>query len=279
MSSEILNLALKEIRSAVAIVGNNHQTKSRDLFEFELDPDVCFNGFRNPNEYRNHLLGRYENLKVHYSSHYPLHHAELQNGIEIFNGCHFKVTEAIRQLFCVNKKPDLKRLEISYTSVLNAEFEAEIRLRILAFFEEQSRFLDDLEYFFVHRIKSISKTIKYNQSSIKGNYMPSHKEIQSHLTGQFQLFPSESAFTLVKWKIEKVHFVELVTALFESGCLIGIGVRLTKKELFKFLMWVFNVHVADVNGTLKAAKNRKTVEAPFLEKLLDTYKEYKNKAL
>ncbi|OYU82587.1 MAG: hypothetical protein CFE24_14695 [Flavobacterium sp. BFFFF2] len=279
MCTDVLVLALDEIKSAVAIVGNNHQPKSRDLFEIELDLDVSFNGFRNTKEYRNHLLARYENLKTYFSSLYPVKYTELSNGFELFNNCHFIVTEATRQLFSENKQPDLKRLEISYTATLTIEFEDEIKGRIFAFFGEQSRFLDDLEYYFSHRIKNINKSIKNNQNSGGIHYLSNSKEIRSQLNGQLKLFPTESAFTLLKWNIEKVHFVELVTALFESGCLIGIDVRLTKIELFNFLMWAFNVHVADINGTLKAAKNRKTVEAPFLTRLFNSYMSYKSKDL
>ena len=78
MSSKILSLALNEIKSAVAVIGNNHQTQSRDLFDIELDPDVCFNGYRYPIEYKDYLFVKYENVKVHYEGHYPLQNAELQ---------------------------------------------------------------------------------------------------------------------------------------------------------------------------------------------------------
>jgi hypothetical protein len=53
--------------------------------------------------------------------------------------------------------------------------------------------------------------------------------------------------------------------------------KISKKELFKLLMWFFNVSIARWESSLTAAKNRKLEkESPFLNALSQAYSGYLN---
>ena len=143
--------------------------------------------------------------------------------------------------------------------------------------EEQWKHLDNLKHFFEYRQTLLNKAAQLRRLQLLPEGTPTPNEMKSHLSGQLSLFPTGATEPLLKWNSEKVHFVELLTALYESDSVIGTNTKLTKKDFFQFLQWVFNIQIADVSGTLKAAKSRKTVDAPFLSRLVAVYCKYKDR--
>jgi len=107
---------------------------------------------------------------------------------------------------------------------------------------------------------------------------PTPAEMKSQIAGQLSLFPTGANEPLLKWNSKIVDFAELVTAIYESGSVVGLNAKLTKKDFFQFVQWAFNVQIGDFNGTLKAAKSRKTMEAPYLSHLVEVYCKYKEKS-
>ena len=148
----------------------------------------------------------------------------------------------------------------------------------MTYLDEQWKHLDDLKHFFEHRQNLLNKAANLKRLQLLPESLPTPTEIKSRLSGQLSLFPTGASETLLKWNSEKVHFVELLTALYESDAVIGINGKLTKKDFFQFLQWAFNVQIGDVNGTLKAAKSRKTMDAPYLSHLVNVYCKYKERS-
>jgi hypothetical protein len=99
--------------------------------------------------------------------------------------------------------------------------------------------------------------------------------------GQLSLFPTGSSNTLLQWQREKVDFVELFVAVFESNSVKAInGQKLSKKDYFLLMMWFFNVEVRHLHGTLNAAKARKIDKgSPYLNELVRTFSEYTERGL
>lgn len=143
--------------------------------------------------------------------------------------------------------------------------------------DEQWKHLDDLKHFFEYRQSLLNKAMHWKRMLQNQEDFPTPNEMKSQLAGQLSLFPTGASEPLLKWNSEKVDFVELLTALYESESVVGIKAKLTKKDFFQFLQWAFNVPIGDVNGTLKAAKNRKTMEAPYLSHLVNVYCKYKER--
>jgi hypothetical protein len=105
---------------------------------------------------------------------------------------------------------------------------------------------------------------------------PSSKELSAYLSGQLSLFPKDSGVTNLQWNRNKVDFIELFVALYESNSIKASDQhKLTKKEFIQVLMWFFNIQVGHWERTLLAAKGRKMdSESPFLKELVATFSSY-----
>jgi hypothetical protein len=100
-----------------------------------------------------------------------------------------------------------------------------------------------------------------------------NKDILSHVPGQLSLFPGIDQKALFKWHRDKVDFVELFDAVYESDSVKLLdGQKPTKKAFFSLLMWFFNIKVGHLAGTRSAAKSRKIEKgSPYLEELARTF--------
>jgi hypothetical protein len=87
------------------------------------------------------------------------------------------------------------------------------------------------------------------------------------------LFPGIDPKALFKWHRDKVDFVELFDAVYESDSVKMLdGQKPTKKAFFALLMWFFNIKVGHLAGTRSAAKSRKIEKgSPYLEELARTF--------
>jgi hypothetical protein len=86
-----------------------------------------------------------------------------------------------------------------------------------------------------------------------------------------------SGNTLIQWKRDKVEFIELFVAVYESGAIESTTKsKVTRKDFFGLLMWFFNIHVGNIESSLSAAKNRKMDQQPFLKELMKAFDTYCN---
>ncbi|MFN6377624.1 MAG: RteC domain-containing protein [Flavobacteriales bacterium] len=138
-----------------------------------------------------------------------------------------------------------------------------------------------LEELFRHRIVHINKfCISRNTPTIHDpdSILPTKQELSAYLSGQLSLFPKGSGSTLIQWKRDKVEFIELFIAVYESNSVISTSKsKLTRKEFFGLLMWFFNIRIGNLDSSLTAAKNRKIENRPFLKELLDAFESYCNR--
>ena len=139
----------------------------------------------------------------------------------------------------------------------------------------QHRYLDALEHLFRHRLNHIDKFFSppYPVAEV-GNQDPVlNKDNLSHAPGQLSLFPGIDQKALFKWHRDKVDFVELFDAVYESDSVKLLdGQKPTKKAFFALLMWFFNIKVGHLAGTRSAAKSRKIEKgSPYLEELARTF--------
>ena len=93
--------------------------------------------------------------------------------------------------------------------------------------------LELLEQLYLHRISHLNKyairqnTLQNNQDLI----IPTKQEISAYMSGQLSLFPKGSGMTLIQWQRDKVAFLELFTAVYESNSIKAINrPKMTKKE-------------------------------------------------
>ena len=136
-----------------------------------------------------------------------------------------------------------------------------------------------LEELFRHRILHINKfCLPKNNPIIHDPDLPTKQEISAYLAGQLSLFPKGSGLTLIQWKREKVEFIELFIAVYESNAIKSTTKdKITRKEFFGLLMWFFNIQIGNLDSSLTAAKNRKIENRPFLKELLDAFESYCNR--
>ena len=139
----------------------------------------------------------------------------------------------------------------------------------------QHRYLDALEHLFRHRLNHIDKFFTPTDLGAEvGNQDPVlNKDNLSHAPGQLSLFPGIDTKALFKWHRDKVDFVELFDAVYESDSVKLLdGQKPTKKAFFALLMWFFNIKVGHLAGTRSAAKSRKIEKgSPYLEELARTF--------
>jgi hypothetical protein len=79
----------------------------------------------------------------------------------------------------------------------------------------------------------------------------------------------------LRWIANKVDFVEIFTALYESGAVkVANEGRQTRKEFLNSMMLVFSTKISNLEATLAAAKRRKRKNAPFTYELYQTFKAF-----
>ena len=134
---------------------------------------------------------------------------------------------------------------------------------------------------FRHRISHLNKFCLSTASQIIHDpdaIIPTKKELSAYMSGQLSLFPKGSGTTLIEWKRDKVDFIELFIAVYESNSVISTSKsKLTRKEFFGLLMWFFNIQIGNLDSSLTAAKNRKIENSPFLKELLVAFESYCNR--
>lgn len=138
-----------------------------------------------------------------------------------------------------------------------------------------------LEELFRHRILHINKFCLPKNNPIihdPDQAIPTKQEISAYLSGQLSLFPRGSGSTLIQWKRDKVEFIELFIAVYESNAIKSTSKnKITRKEFFGLLMWFFNIQIGNLDSSLTAAKNRKIEQRPYLKELMDAFESYCNK--
>jgi hypothetical protein len=128
----------------------------------------------------------------------------------------------------------------------------------------------------LHRISHLERYFSTSKPPVSFYpQLPTKQELRYYELGQLSLFPTGSPNTL-QWQKDKVDFVELFVAVFESNSVKAInGQKLSKKDYFLLIMWFFNVEVRHLHGTLNAAKARKIDKgSPYLNELVRTFSEY-----
>lgn len=134
-----------------------------------------------------------------------------------------------------------------------------------------------MEQLYLHRINHLNKYAnKQPAAPPNSEYtVPTKQEISAYMSGQLSLFPKGSGITLIQWQRDKVAFLELFTAVYESNSIKAINrPKMTKKEYYGLLMWFFNIPIGNIDSTLQAAKNRKIEQKPYLKELMDVFDNY-----
>lgn len=133
-----------------------------------------------------------------------------------------------------------------------------------------------MEFLIKRHLASLPKHQEQSFSDKQAIGSPSSKELSAYLSGQLSLFPKGSGVTNLQWNRNKVDFIELFVALYESNSIKASDQhKLTKKEFIQVLMWFFNIQVGHWERTLLAAKGRKMdSESPFLKELVATFSSY-----
>jgi hypothetical protein len=142
--------------------------------------------------------------------------------------------------------------------------------------------LELLEHLFLHRIAHLNKYANRQAvAQINPDYsFPTKQELSAYVSGQLSLFPKGSGMTLIQWQRDKVAFIELFTAVYESNSIKAINrPKMTRKEYFGLLTWFFNIQIGNIDSTLQAAKNRKIEQTPYLKELMDVFDNYCAKGL
>ena len=142
--------------------------------------------------------------------------------------------------------------------------------------------LELLEQLYLHRIAHLNKYANRQAiAQVNHDYsIPTKQEISAYVTGQLSLFPKGSGMTLLKWQRDKVDFLELFVSVYESNSVKGLDKsKITKKEFFGLLMWVFNIQIGNIDSTLQAAKNRKIEQKPYLKELMEVFDNYCTRGL
>jgi hypothetical protein len=135
---------------------------------------------------------------------------------------------------------------------------------------------------FRHRITHLNKFSFPNTVPVihdPDSNLPTKQELSAYLSGQLSLFPKGSGSTLIQWKRDKVEFIELFIAVYESNSVKSTAKsKMTRKEFFGLLMWFFNIQIGNLDSSLTAAKNRKIENSPFLKELMEVFESYCNKS-
>ncbi len=142
-----------------------------------------------------------------------------------------------------------------------------------------------LDQLYFHRIQHLEKyfTVKANTQipSLADLTIPTSKELSAYHMGQLSLFPKESGITYLKWKRDKVAFVELFVSVHESKAILGLNDQpVSKKDFMALLMWFFNIRVSQWSRVLNSAMERKIKrESEYLLELNRIFIEMNNKRL
>ena len=142
--------------------------------------------------------------------------------------------------------------------------------------------LELLEQLYLHRIAHLNKfAIRQAVTQVNPDYsIPTKQEISAYMSGQLSLFPKGSGMTLIQWQRDKVAFIELFTAVYESNSIKAINrPKMTRREYFGLLTWFFNIQIGNIDSTLQAAKNRKIEQKPYLKELMEVFDNYCTRGL
>ena len=160
----------------------------------------------------------------------------------------------------------LQRVEIDKATALVTEDE-NLRANVQRYLHEQASMVKSLEKLFKFRIKFL-KLYFTNFQRVSASNRKSAGSRQ-----QLVLFPEESPNTLLCWNGQKVDFVELFYAVFESGLIGMLGEGKPNRDaFFELLQWFFNFKFDNVGPLIRSAKKRKKENTPFLLKLIGIFK-------
>ena len=246
--------------------------KQVNLFEIENAIEIQFNGFRHPQSYQEHLDRHYRRNRDRIEElilSEIKHPAELKKRLDIAG---FEIKSFRKRFYPKNNS----KLLLGRVDILKSQLKEinnnETLKGIIEYFSLEHNLLLLIEKLYKHRVQHIEQY--YQQPAIIKTAphinIPSNKKLSAYHLGRLSLFPKDSGITLMQWNRSKVDFIELITALYESNSIKTIDQRkLTKKDFFKFFIWVFNVQIGNWEATLYAAKNRKLHSgSPYLKELL-----------
>jgi hypothetical protein len=271
-----LSTALAEISSAKVVFGNKKFRKHENLFGLDLDIEVVFNGYDSVGGYQDYLENIYHNVRSAFDERIA-RRGNFMEMLQLLEYSKFDVCEVKRMYFKDDPMIQFRRIKMERTHHVAPEMEDSIKKKLLEFLWVQKSFADDLIAYFEYRARFHREIYTYVTDQ-NGNLSPA--ELNGYRKVKLALFPNcGEQPTMLKWNKDKVAFVEMVISLIVSGSLIGVGCKLRDKDVFAFMIWMFNIPVADVYGTLKASKLRKTSDSSFLLELEKALKEYKEKDL
>jgi len=138
-----------------------------------------------------------------------------------------------------------------------------------------------LEQLYQHRINHLERFFSELKPTSASPNLPSKQELRDHGLGQLSLFPTGSPNTLLIWQKDKVDFVELFVAIYESKSVKSITEqKLSRKDFYEIVSWFFNVRIGHWHGTLNAAKARKIDKgSPYLSELVQTFTDYAERGI
>jgi hypothetical protein len=278
---EHLNKILNQLKKVNVRVSPKTTRKQVNLFDVENIPEIQFNGFPSLSAYQQHIDELYAEYKAFVTAfmvnsanqdHDPSHDLKIK-----LDDARFELKAFRKRYFPKSHTGTLmSRVEFSRATPSTKMDEATLKQSLLEYFRVELRLLALLDLLFQHHIHHLERF--YSPHAIKGlsDSNPSTDELSAHAKGQLSLFPKGSDFTLMQWTRSKVEFIELFTAIYESNAIKPLGQhRLLKKDYFNLLMWFFNINIGHLEGSLSAAKNRKTnKESPYLKELIQVFTNY-----
>lgn len=268
---------LEKLKTADVKIFPTTNPQQINLFDFDPSPIVEFNGFRNPLDFGNHLRSFYQKFKSScddFIGHRDNTPVSKQIGLDILE---HELNE-FKFIYFPNGSCEsiFGRVNLKSKEQIEPTFFSTIKSKILKFIEVQFQTLLIIEKFIKHRIRHLKKFFiselnpKCSKAGFEIPIVPSEK-----VSMQLDLFPDGANKTNLQWGKDKVQFLELLTALYESKSVMAInGSKLTKKNFFKIMMWMFNINIQNIASSLNSAKNRKEAESPYLVDLANVFKMY-----
>jgi hypothetical protein len=276
---EKLAVVLEQLKTAKIQVSQRTLRKQVNLFEYDDSPDIEFNGHRSLPSLQEHLFTFYTPIKQQVDAMVQSADMQPHSLKKDFDLACFEIREFRKRYFPKDNYDVLfHRVELHKSTPLELKKDEGIK-KILNYFDIQYKLLEILEELFRHRILHISKFCLTNiLPVIHDPDLPTKQEISAYLSGQLSLFPKGSGLTLIQWKQEKVEFIELFIAVYESNAIKSTTKnKITRKEFFGLLMWFFNIQIGNLDSSLTATKNRKIEHRPYLKELLDAFESYCNR--
>lgn len=273
---QILTSVFEHLKNANVQILTTTSKRQINLFEIDGLPEIHFNGFKSPREYHKYLEAFYQQVQKVIHDLLSEGNMAVQDLLKLLDIAWFEVKTFRKQFFPKDQKQILfSRVEIHKGDFGNYKELEGLREKVLIFFAQQFQLLQLLEELLSHRIDHIQRFFCSPRQSFVPDVLPTPRAMESYEKGQLSLFPLGSPNTGVHWKRKNVEFAEVFTAIYESNAIkASNGSSLNKKDFFALMMWVFNLPIGHLDGTLNKGRTRKMeMGSPYLNELALKYKE------